>query len=700
MTINLHKPNRPVKAVPPPLVVDAELVKSSPSRRRVHLITTLKTSPTVRTGVRGTARNGWYIVAGAGVVFARWRDAHGSSRYERMMRAAEVAGDYDRLLDWEQRDVQEKARRHGRVMDWVQSPLQLVKALAIGIAAVAGLLLALGVVLAIGTGDFRQVIGPIVSLITAIVWAVWFFTAYGALLLTAVTVGAIAWLWQTGRTRATVPAWIAPASQGDERDVVPDEGAILRALQNLGLPALNKAVKDGWQPRWVQPTCRDGKGYRTQLQLPLGVTVEMINDKKTVLAHNLVRKPVEVWPIEPRDQAGVLDLWAADQGVLTRPIDPYPLLHDGGTDYFRGVPVGQDQRGDAVIGKLMASNYGIAGIMGSGKTSLVIDLLAGAMLDPLVDIDIYCMAFNADYDVMRPRLRTFIKGDEDEQVEAAIEALRGLRDEVTKRGKILADLGGDETKVTRRLAERDPRLRPRVIVFDECQEMFRHERLGKEAKELAIKVMMKARKCALTLVFVTPAPSADNLPRDLAKTTSHRVCFAIGDHQGNDAILGTGAHRSGVTATGLVAGEDVGTAMASGFAAKPGLLRAFHIQKDAEVDQLTPIVRRAVAMREEAGVEAPALERPAERDPLTDIATVLAGHKRLRTQEVLSGLSVLDRATYRGWTFERLAAALPDGARPYKSGGLMVVAADRVAEALAERATDGDDEAGAEGVAP
>jgi S-DNA-T family DNA segregation ATPase FtsK/SpoIIIE len=82
-----------------------------------------------------------------------------------------------------------------------------------------------------------------------------------------------------------------------------------------------------------------------------------------------------------------------------------------------------------VTGKLMASDYAAAGIMGSGKTSLVINLLAGAMLDPLVDIDVYVMAYNVDYDPVRLRSRMLVKGDEDELMLTAIEALRGLRAE-------------------------------------------------------------------------------------------------------------------------------------------------------------------------------------------------------------------------------------------------------------------------------
>lgn len=662
-------------------------------RQTVHVITAVRvitTHPTTKAGGKAVVRNVWWPVAGAGVVMARWRDTHGASRYERMMRAAEIAGDREALLEWEARDVAEKAARHGRVMDWARSPLDLIRAVALGCAGAVGLLLGLGIVLAVANSDIGQVIGPISAVVHAIAWLVWFFTVYGTLLITVGTVGGIAYLWQVGRARTDPPAWMTPTADDPlGRDVVPDEGAILGALRNLNLAPLNRKFKEGWTPRWVLGTGRDGKGWRTQLELPPGVTVEMINANRAVLAHNLVRLPVEVWPTEPKRLPGVLDLWVADQGLLTGPVEPYPLLHEGTCDYFVGVPVGIDQRGATVNGRVMAANYGIAGAMGSGKTSLVINLLAGAMLDPLVDIDVYVMAYNVDYDPMRPRLRTLVKGDEDEHVIAAMDALRALRSEVTLRGQILAELGGDETKVTRALAERDARLRPRVVVFDECQELFRHESFGEEAKELAIKVMMKARKCAITLLFVTPAPSASNLPRDLAKTVSHAVCFAIRDHQGNDAILGTGAHKAGITATTLVPGEDVGTAMASGFGPVPGLLRTHHIRREKGHDDLTPIVKRAVALRADAGVTpTPPAEPAAGPDLLADVAAVLAGHKRMRTQEVLALLAGRNRAVYGGWTFADLADALPDAAKPYKSGGVMVVGADRVAEAITDRAAD------------
>jgi len=652
------------------------------------------THPHTKRGGKAVARHVWHPIAGMGVLVKRWRDAHGAGRYERMMRHAELVGNLELLGDWEARDVAEKQRRHDRVMDWIHSPMDLIRALAAGFAGVSMLLLGLGIVLALVSKDISRVIAPVVTVIQAIAFTVWFFSVYGATLLTVGTVGFVVFLWHTGRSHTEPPMWMAPTEQGEEREVIPDERAILAALRNLNLGPLNRKFKEGWQPRWVLPTCRDGKGYRTQLELPLGVNVKLINEKKPILAHNLVRLPVEVWPTEPKDKPGVLDLWVADQGILTNPVDPYPLLESGTTDFFTGVPAGVDQRGELVIGKLMGCNYAVAGAMGSGKSSLVIELLCGAMLDPLVDIEVYVMAYNVDYDPMRPRLSVLVKGDEGEKVEAAIQAMQRLREEVTERGKLLDALGGEETKLTRELAERDPRMRPKIAVFDECQEMFRHERLGGLAKELAIKLMMKARKVGITLVFVTPAPSADSLPRDLAKTVSHGVCFAIGDHQGNDAILGTGAHSRGITAVDLVPGEDIGTAMASGFGPRPGLLRSHWIRKDKQVDQITPIVDRALkgwigAQRQEVEPAG-----PVPRDLLTDVAAVLHGHDRLKATDVAARLREIapDWAAYTQMTGEDLAVALEDAGAPVrKLKGTLTVRAGSVLAALADRA---DDDAG------
>jgi S-DNA-T family DNA segregation ATPase FtsK/SpoIIIE len=671
--------------------------KTEKPRRRVRIDHLRRVLVEVRThdGYRALVRHGAYTLGGARILARRAWESRTTARHERMMRIAEASGNEELVRQWEQRAYAYRFARHRRRVELLQMVMNAPKAVAMGTAAGAGVLLMLGVLLAWASHDVSDVLVPLNAVVEFIGWLAFVAGVIWEPLLYALPFLALAGAWAVGRGQHTAPTWALPADS-EERDVVPDENAILRALGNLGIAPLNKALKEGWKPRWVSPTTRSGNGWHTQLQLPEGVPVEMVADKKQTLAHNLMRKPIEVWPTEPRDQAGVLDLWVADPGVLTKPVPPWPLLTEGTTDFFKGVPVALNARGEQVIGRLMAANYLIAGIMGSGKSSLVVALLLGAMLDPLVEIDVHVLAYNNDYDPMRPRLRSLVKGDDDEHVVAAMDTLRALASEVSRRGQELERIGTD-TKVTREMAERDPSMRPRLVVFDEVHELFTHPEHGKEAKELALKVTKKARKTAIALLWITPDADAASLPRGISKTVSHRVAFAINDHQGNDAILGTGMHKNGYSATTLVAGEDVGTAMAAGFGKTPGLIRSYYVRKEAGVDEVTPVVERAMALRDGvAPADAPAFT-PA--DPLADVAAVLGDEPRMLTQEVLHRLAERNPQEYREWGPADLKAALePFGAEQYKSAGKSMVSRARIQEAILARLDEGFDNGGGDAI--
>lgn len=713
----VHRPDAPTKTLPAPIAPaprpTVDLEKKPQPQRQERPTEGAETAPTpaaverkrlhrsraaartaygwathehTRTALRLAVRHSMYVAGGTRIVTRRAWDGRTVSRYERMMRAAEAAGNVELAKEWEERASRFRADRHKRRMELLTSSPRIAKSAAVGVVATEAGLLLLGGTLAIANEDITQVIAPTMAVIEFIRWVV----ALGALVW-GPAVFCAPWLtllalWSVGRKNEAAPRWALPAD-APGRDVVPDENAILNALRHLNLGPLNKAFKDGWQARWVQPTTRLGNGWHAQLQLPMGVTVEMITGKKGVLAHNLMRKPIEVWPTEPRQQPGVMDLWVADQGSLSGAVPPWPLLTDGTADYFKGVPVGVSQRGDKVMGKLMASNYLIGGVMGSGKSSLVIALLLGAMLDPLVDIDVYVMAFNVDYDPMKPRLRALVKGDDDEQAEAALKALRGLVDDVTRRGKLLEALGGEETKLTREIAQRDPRMRPRVVVFDECHELFMHKKYGKEAAELAVRVMKKARKVGITLIWATVSPTADSIPKDVTRNTSHNVAFAVGDHIANDGLLGTGKHKAGITATTLNPAEDIGTALTVGFTKNPfELIRSYYVRKDAEVDQVTPVVNRALGL---LGGPVLITETPEKADHLADIAAVLGDEPRMRTDEVRQQLAERNPAEYRAWTAQDLTRVLEAAdAAPYKSSGVMVVSRARIREALEARESE------------
>nr|WP_233147876.1 hypothetical protein [Pseudonocardia sp. Ae717_Ps2] len=276
--------------------------------------------------------------------------------------------------------------------------------------------------------------------------------------------------------------------------------------------------------------------------------------------------------------------------------------------------------------------------MGSGKSALIITTLAGAILDPLVEIDIYCMAHNADYDPFRPIARTLHVSDDPDALPTVLDSLTTLLSELSQRGRKLSAAG--EPKLTRRLAAADPTMRPRVVVIDECQELFLSD-IGEQAAELVTKIVAKGRKYGVTLLFATPVPSAESLPRAVAKVQSNRACFAIGDHHGNDAILGTGKHTAGITATSLRPATtnpdgsldpgDIGTAMTTGFTTHDGLIRCYHIPRGDGVDQLTPIIERALTLRHDTGLGTgldTSTATPAQRHQHSDTTGTTSGPPR------------------------------------------------------------------------
>lgn len=543
--------------------------------------------------------------------------------YRRQIRAAEAAGDHVRLAEWIDRKHVAAAHRHDRLMVLPRKALGLAT-VTVGCLAGSGVAIA-GVstlAWAVGAADWLTIPQAVGTGIR------WVFEAAGFMskpLLVGAPAALIWAAWREGRRRGDTPAWLVTeqSEAPDGRDIIPDEGAILNALRHLGVSELNKAFKAGWKPRIPLPTQRDGKGYRTQVVLPPGVPVETIVKHKATLAHNLVRFPREVWPTEPRDNPGVLDLWVADQGSLSGPVPPWPLLDEGAADYFKGVPVAVNIRGKSINGRLFEANYAVAGMMGSGKSTLIIDLLLGALLDPLVDADVYVMADNADYDPMKPRLRTLMTGTGGDVVEACMETMNELYADLTTRGQALKEHG--VRAASRRLAEIDARLRPRILVIDECQALYLDDKYGEKAVDVSVKLQNAARKYAITIIRATPEASSDSLPRRLTAVTSNKACFAIGDQTSNDAVLGTGSYKAGISAVGLEPKTDeslgdVGTFMGKGFEPRPGLLRSYYVSQ-AEAHQ---VVARAMEIRRKAGI-GPGQPAPQVRDLVDDLVEVLGG---------------------------------------------------------------------------
>ena len=127
-----------------------------------------------RNGARWLLRNGvLYIATGAWVLARRGWEARTNARYERLLRAAEAAGDYERLTDWEQRAEQARERRHRRRMDWITAPLDVARTAAVMTLIGVGFLLLLGGMLAVAHRDPAWLLTPLQKVVDGIAWAVW-----------------------------------------------------------------------------------------------------------------------------------------------------------------------------------------------------------------------------------------------------------------------------------------------------------------------------------------------------------------------------------------------------------------------------------------------------------------------------------------------------------------------------------------------
>ena len=618
---------------------------------------------------RNVARNVAYVGLGTAVVAKRLWVGRTTARYEQWIRSAEQSGDQEMALEWEKRLAHFRDSRHQRRTDMVQLPLAVFTMLPRIAAGALGILVAIGVLLAIATRNVKEVVVPVevVARVVEII-AIVFSVAWGPLLLAAPWVGAVS-LWYVGRAYANGGAtgWSRAGKNDDDAGLVVTADTIVLALQNMGrIPALNKAFKDGWRPVFDQTPHRDGRGYGAVFRLPLGVTAEMVADQRPVFARNVHRAEIEVWPSDAEKAgigpAGSVAVWIADPGVLSKPAPEYPLLHEGTADVFQGVAGGVAPRGDGITVLVVDNNFVVGGQMGQGKSNACRVVMLGCALDPLAELDVFVFANNGDFDAYAPRLARYHKGADDETVIAATHRLVELTGEVARREAKLADLGAK--KVTRDLAKAHRDLRPIAALFSECHELFGHPEYGAEAADAAVKTIKRARKTAITLLFDTQSSRKEAIPPKLVELVSVNACFYVKKWQANDGFLGDGSFAAGIRATELRPGRDRGTSLITGVSdAQFELVKWYFIEVDDDTgfDAAAEVIERAV--RKAGGPRPESRGKAIEtRDLLADLGEVL-GEERARLRDLVGMLRDLapSWAAYKKLTAAQLRKALDDG---------------------------------------
>ena len=484
---------------------------------------------------------------------------------------------------------------------------------------------------------------------------------------------------------------------GADSGMIVTADVIVRALQHMGIAPLNTAFKEGWVPMFHLPPVREGNGYHAIFETPLGVTPGMLADKNQLLARNLGRSPIEVWAADAAQtgngNAGCVDLYVADVGSLSKPAPDYPLLEEGTADVFEGVPAGVTQRGEALMIPVVGNNGVFGGRMGQGKSNAVRCEALGVALDPLAELWVYVFAGNGDFDAYAPRLARYERGVGDDVVRKAVEALQELYEEVGRRETRLAEL--DAKKLTRKIAQENPDMRPRWVAFSECHEMFGHKEYGEAAEEYAKKTLRRARKTGIKLVFDTQSSRANAIPGSVIELMSVNACFSVKNWRSNDGFLGDGSFAAGIRATELRPGKDRGTSLITGVSDEVfEILKWYFIEvnDDTGYDAAKDVIARAMRnldpatpVRDTAAPPPPAVER----DLLADILQVLGSAEFQTPAVVASSLKTLapNWLPYQKLKGNALVELLRDehGIRVPSTGGQFPIRPKQIREAIAER---------------
>lgn len=573
----------------------------------------------------GISLHAGHIVAGISVLFRRVWEARTLAPYQRMRRTAEALGDMEIALEWEAREADFRRDRHQRRMDLMELPARVIGVAPQAAAIAGGVLLGIGILLAVASRDPMRILAPFLLLaqVTAFLWAAAALLWLPTLLLTPVAAAAV--FWHVGRRhgRAGDPTWAGGVGEAD-MDIAIDETTIARALGALGIPQISKHLREGLPLQYLTPARRDGRGTHARIRLP-SVAAERVIVRRADLAAGLYRAAKETWPTTG-DEAGILDLWVADKGALAEGAGAYPLLSGGFTDVFKGVPFGRTLRGDPIKAPLIGRNTIIGGQPEQGKSSAARVMMVGASLDPTAELRIWVPDSNYDFEVFKPRCSRYVMGAETEKIELIRDDLRELYEEVQTRGRLLVE--HQEPEVTRAVADKVPGLHPLFCLLEEAHVALNHKVHGDEISWLYTEIVKLGRKRAIHMIPSTQAPTKNSMPRDITRNCTNGVAFAVGDHHANDALLGQGAYAAGHRATELIPGVDRGTALCKGFTGqRSAIVQVYFLSVARGNDQVTPLIERALKEIERRGKAVPGTDRPRaaleERDLLEDLDEAL-----------------------------------------------------------------------------
>lgn len=399
---------------------------------------------------------------------------------------------------------------------------------------------------------------------------------------------------------------------------------------------------------------RGRQGYELSLELPPGVTVSDVMEKREEFAAALRRQIGCIWPSKGHMHPGHLRLFIGDEPMATAPQSAWKLAADKVVDIFDALDLFTDQEGAWVSLRLMYKALVVGGAPGYGKTFLLRALGVAVARDVRPQVVILDGKANGDMRPARAIAHGYHEGDEPEEIAEQLAAVQDIREEMRRRARFLRELPAEENpedKVTSALVDRYPHLAPIILLIDECQVYTEHE--DKKVREAFIAaladIVRRGRSAGIVPVFCTQKPSADVLPTSIVDNCSVRICFKVNGQRANDAVLGNEMHSSGIKATKF-GPDDKGLAWLKGDGAEPIVVRTpWGIDKPTA----EAMFLQARAARERAGMltghAAGETKEPGEEVDLLDDVRDVMDHPpvpAMHLAELRDALALLRPATW------------------------------------------------------
>jgi DNA segregation ATPase FtsK/SpoIIIE, S-DNA-T family len=483
----------------------------------------------------------------------------------------------------------------------------------------------------------------------------------GLWLLLAAAVGGLA---NVGRPQNTSLIDHAVVSAAAER-ITPD--VIVRALASLGIAAVNAALKASPVTAivFIAPGVgRDGPGWRAECDLPHGVSVTDIMERRDRLASGLRRPLACVWPVPAPDcHEGRMVLFILDKPLRDAPAAAaWPLAQRGTADLFKSAPFARSQRGSAVSVMLMYANMLIGAMPRMGKTMALRILGLYCALDVAAEIRAWELKGTGDLSCLEHVAHEYGAGADDDTLRQCLESVRSVFAELDRRAAVIRKLPKDicpENKVTPELAaKKSLRLHPLVLIISECQEAYSHPQLGKEFDRLTSAIVKRGPALGVIILLDTQRPDADSLSGGIRANIGVRFCLRVMDQTANDMVLPTSSYKNGIRATEF-AFADKGIGWLIGHGDQAEIVRTYY----CDAVQADAIGRRARRLCEAAGTlsgyrlgeheaQLPAV------DLLADVLAVTEGSDRIWSETIAARLAELRPELYRSWDATSVGDAL------------------------------------------